>query len=323
VIDILSAGAAASVQDLGRTGHLGMGVGGAGAMDRLALQAANLLVGNAPGEAVIENAAGTLRVQFMEPCAFAVAGAPARVALDGVAIPSFWSMAAAAGQVLEVAPSPSGVWTYLALAGGIAAVPVLGSRSTDLKAGFGGHEGRPLAPGDRLATCASTALARRAGGFGVTLPAMGGADGAATAVRAMLAREHAAFSADTQARFWDAEWVVQADSNRIGYRLAGPVLELVEPLNLLSYGLVPGVVQVPPSGQPVVQLSEANTCGGYPKMAVVVGADLRMLAQTRPGRAVRFVRCMQDEAVHALREEQAYLAGVASCVRSVLPRAPC
>ena len=123
--------------------------------------------------------------------------------------------------------------------------------------------------------------------------------------------------------FWDTEWVVQADSNRIGYRLAGPVLELVEPLSLLSYGLVPGVVQVPPSGQPVVQLSEANTCGGYPKMAVVVGADLRMLAQTRPGRAVRFVRCTQNEAVHALREEQAYLSGIASCARSVMPGASC
>jgi len=323
VIEILSAGAAASVQDLGRTGHLAMGVGGAGAMDRLALQAANLLVGNVPGAAAIENAAGTLRVRFMEPCAFAVAGAPARVALDGMALPSFWSMAAAAGQILEVAPSPTGVWTYLALAGGIDAAVVLGSRSTDLKAGFGGHEGRPLAPGDQLATCDAPAVARRAGGFGTTLPAMGGADRAATAVRAMPAREHAAFSADTQARFWDAEWVVQADSNRIGYRLAGPVLEPVEPLNLLSYGLVPGVVQVPPSGQPVVQLSEANTCGGYPKMAVIVGADLRMLAQTRPGKAVRFVRCTQDEAVHALREEQAYLSGTASCARGTLPRTSC
>jgi biotin-dependent carboxylase-like uncharacterized protein len=323
VIEILSAGVAASVQDLGRTGYLGIGVGGAGAMDRLALQAANLLAGNAPGAAAIENAAGTLRIRFTKPCAFAVAGAPARVGLDGMTLPSFWSMTAAAEQVLEVAPSPSGMWTYLALAGGIDAAPVLGSRSTDLKAGFGGHEGRSLAPGDRLATCALPAVAGRAGGFGVVPPPMGAVDEAPTAVRAMPAREHDRFCTSARAAFWDAEWVVQADSNRIGYRLAGPILELIEPLSLLSYGLVPGVVQVPPSGQPVVQLSEANTCGGYPKMAVVVGADLRLLAQTRPGRTVRFVRCTREEAVHALREEQAYLAAVASCARGVMSGATC
>ena len=322
MIEVLAAGAASSVQDLGRAGYLAMGFSGGGAMDRLALQAANLLVGNEPGAAGIETAAGLLRLRFTVPCAVAVAGAPARTALDGVALPSFWAAAAEAGQTLEIAPSPVGTWTYLALAGGLDVAPVLGSRSTDLKAGFGGHEGRTLAAGDRLGILRPAAGHRtaRAGGFGVAPPAL---EDTPALLRAIPAREHAVFAADVQALFWEAEWVVQADSNRIGYRLAGPALHPVEPQNLLSYGLVPGTVQVPPSGQPAVQLSEANTCGGYPKMAVIVAADLRLLAQTRPGRAVRFVACTREDGLRAARDERAFLDGVARCARSSEAGASC
>ena len=324
MIEVLAAGAASSVQDLGRAGYLATGFSGGGAMDRLALQAANLLVGNEPGAAGIETAAGLLRLRFVAPCAFAVAGAPARTALDGVALPSFWAAAAEAGQTLEIAPSPVGTWTYLAFAGGLDVAPVLGSRSTDLKAGFGGHEGRTLAAGDRLGTLRPAAetgcRTARAGGFGVAPPAL--VDTPAP-LRAIPAREHIAFAADVQALFWEAEWVVQADSNRMGYRLAGPALHPVEPQNLLSYGLVPGTVQVPPSGQPAVQLSEANTCGGYPKMAVVIAADLRLLAQTRPGRAVRFVKCTREEGLQAARDERAFLDGVARCARGGEAGAAC
>lgn len=317
-MDILAAGPVTSVQDLGRTRYRAMGVGEAGAMDRLSMRVANLLVGNAAGEACIETALAGLRIRFTRTVRFAVAGAPTRVRLDGASLPSFWSALAEAGQVVELDPSPYGMWSYLAVAGGIDVPSVLGSRSTDLKGRYGGHEGRALAAGDRLGLGAlpdPQVLGGRPGGFGVE-PPRGVADGSAvTTVRAIPAREAAFFGPEARSAFWTVDWTVQPGSNRIGYQLAGPTLEPVDPLNLLSYGLIPGVVQIPPAGQPVVQLSDGNTCGGYPKMAVVVGADLRLLAQTRLGRAVRFVETVADDAVRALADDERYLAQVGREVR--------
>lgn len=310
MIEVLAAGPVTSVQDLGRTAFRAMGVGVSGAMDRLALRGANLLAGNGPGDACIETAVVPFRVRFAETVRFAVAGAPSPVRLDGVALPSFWSAVAEAGQVLEIDPSRVGMWTYLAAAGGLDVPLVMGSRSTDLKGRYGGHGGRALAPGDRLGGLATGAVPDPRGAFGVAPPPGRSADGV-TLVRAMPAREHDRFGAEAQAAFWASAWVVQPESNRIGYRLAGPVLEPLEPMNLLSHGLIPGVVQVPPVGQPVVQLSEANTCGGYPKMAVVIGADLRLIAQTRPGRSLRFVRTTRAEALAAAAADMSYLAAAA------------
>ena len=318
MIEILAAGPVTSVQDLGRTRYRAMGVGEAGAMDRLSLQVANLLAGNAAGEACIETALSALCVRFTGTVRFAVAGAPTRVRLDGATLPSFWSAIAEAGQVVELDPSPLGTWTYLAVAGGIDVPSVLGSRSTDLKGRYGGLEGRALVAGDRLGLRLPPdpqVLHARPGGFGVE-PPRGVANGAAvTIVRAIPAREAAFFGAQARSAFWTADWTVQPGSNRIGYRLGGPTLEPLEALSLMSYGLIPGVVQILPAGQPVVQLSDGNTCGGYPKMAVVVGADLRLLAQTRPGRAVRFVETVADDALRALAEDERYLARVGRDIR--------
>ena len=322
-MEILAAGSVASVQDLGRTNFRAMGVGEAGAMDRLSLQVANLLAGNSPDSACIETAISPLRVRFNCRTRFAVAGAPARVLLDDASLPSFWSAIAEAGQTLDLAPSPVGMWTYLAVAGGIDVPPVLGSRSTDLKGGYGGHQGRALLVGDRLDTPSVPVRAMHPdhlASFGVEPPPGWKADSSAVAVRAIPAREHACFGAEAQFAFWNAAWTVQPDSNRIGYRLTGPTLEPLEPLDLLSYGLIPGTVQVPPIGQPVVQLSEANTCGGYPKMAVVVGADLRLLAQVRPGRAVRFIQATRADGLCAILEDRAYLAQIERNLRRRMSR---
>lgn len=310
MIEILAAGPVTSVQDLGRVEFRAMGVGVSGAMDRLSLQTGNLLVANAPGDACIETAVFPLRVRFATSVRFAVTGAPAPMRLDGAAVPSFWSRVAGSGQVLEIDPSPVGMWSYLAVAGGFDVPLVMGSRSTDLKGRYGGHGGRALTAGDRLGGRAAGATHDRRGSFGVVPPPTR-SEGGVTLVRALPAREYPCFGAAAQAAFWTADWVVQPESNRIGYRLAGPVLEPLEPLNLLSHGLIPGVVQVPPAGQPMVQLSEANTCGGYPKMAVVIGADLRLLAQTRPGKRLRFVQTTQADALAAAAVDRTYLAAAA------------
>lgn len=301
--ELLAAGPFATIQDLGRPGHVDQGIGPGGAMDRLALRAANALVGNAQGAAAIETAGAPLVLRVESGGAVAVTGAPVALRVDGLPVPGWWAEPLRPGAVIEIRPTRRGVWTYLALAGGFACAPVLGSASTDRKMGIGGPDGgRPLQPGTRLALGPA---GPRAEGWGMAPPEREGP------IRAMPAREHDRFDEASRAAFWAGDWRIGAASDRQGYAVEGPPLRTRAPLSLLSYGLVPGTIQVPPSGRPVVQMAEANTCGGYPKMGVVIGADLGRLAQMRPGEAVRFERVDRAAALAARAGQEAWLAALA------------
>ncbi|BDB24079.1 hypothetical protein Tamer19_21900 [Cupriavidus sp. TA19] len=321
MIEILSTGAPNVVQDLGRRGHLGIGVGRSGAMDAMALSLANALAGNDDGAAGIEISLFPFRMRFQSDTVFACTGSDSRVLLDERVLAPWWSKRARAGQVLVVERPRRGARAYLAFAGGIDVAPVLGSRSTDLKGGFGGWEGRGLRRGDVLplanATPEATPAAKPAlqgSGLGLIpndIPAFWQelSQGCVT-VRAVPAAEYEQFSEQARTAFTGTEYKVTPDANRQGYRLAGEALTLTWPLELLSHGIVPGTVQVPPSGQPIIQLAEANTCGGYPKIATVIEADLWRLAQAPVGCRVRFMAVGQDQALAASQaqsEERASL----------------
>lgn len=320
MIEILSSGAPNVIQDLGRAGHLSQGVSRGGAMDTPALQCANALLGNEDDAAGIEIGLFPFRLRFDADCTFAVTGAVCVSKLDGVDLPPWWSAKARAGQTLVIDPPMSGARAYLVFGGGLDLPRVMGSRSTELKSGFGGFLGRGLRRGDRLALLAPQAAARHTG------PGLGAVPSGLVEfheqlrtglvrVRALAAAEYEAFTPEARTLFFEREWTVSGDANRMGYRLSGPILSLEEPLELLSHGLLPGTVQVPPSGQPIVQLSEANTCGGYPKIATVFEADLWRLAQAPVGTRVRFALATLDEAVDALRQRadqrQAFLRELA------------
>ncbi len=189
--------------------------------------------------------------------------------------------------------------SYLSISGGIALPPALGSRSTDLKAGFGGLDGRALRDGDLLPLAAPERLPARR--IGLRPP-----DWDAT-VRVLPGPEHEDFSAAAREAFWAADWKLTPQSNRMGYRFAGPELQRERGVELASHGVLPGVIQVPPSGQPIVLLADAQTTGGYPKIGVVIRADLWKLAQLRLGATLRFTPCSRDEAIAALREHQVTL----------------
>lgn len=315
-IEILSNGALNLVQDLGRPAHVGIGVSRSGAMDAPALMLANWMLGNSAGAAGIEISIFPFRVRFLEATSFASSGAPTTVALPERTWPSWWTAQANAGDVLTIAPPASGGRVYLAVPGGIDVPSVLGSRSTDLKSGFGGFKGRGLLKGDRLSPM------REGASGSIGLPCRGIAPktrmafadelrkGSVT-IRAMAGAEFHHFSPQAAAAFTGSEFRLTHDCNRQGYRLEGEVLGLNAKLELLSHGIVPGTVQVPPSGQPIIQMAEANTCGGYPKIATVIEADLWRLAQLRPGMKVRFTLVDQESALaakRALDEELARLA---------------
>lgn len=309
MIEILSSAALATVQDQGRLGSLRFGVGTAGAMDQLALAVGNLLLGNPEGAAALEIPVYPFQVRFRKDCAFAVTGADGKAQLDQRDIAPWSVNQARAGQVLKIGlPVPgSGSRAYLALSGGIDVPEVLGSRSTQLRGAFGGLEGRAVRQGEILR--ALTPETEQAVDFGVLPPALamplhiGGLPG----VRVLPAAEYKKFRAESRAAFWAGEWKITAQSDRYGYRLQGEPLVPIAPMEIRSHGIVPGVIQVPPGGQPIVQMRDAQPSGGYPKFGTVIDADLWRLGQAAIGSRIRFIETSYEAAVAAQGEVQDWL----------------
>jgi biotin-dependent carboxylase-like uncharacterized protein len=313
MIEILSSSALATVQDLGREGALRWGVGTSGAMDPLALAAGNLLLGNDESAAGIEVPVFPFRVRFAEDCAFALSGADCAATLDSRPLMPWATYEARAGQVLNLGMPQAAAWraarAYLCLAGGVDVPPVLNSRSTQLRGAFGGFEGRALRKGDLLRAGAPGRAARRTG-IGVVPPALQlplQVDGCA-AVRVLPAAEYALYTPASRDAFWRTEWKITPQSDRYGYRLSGETsLQPIAAMEMRSHGIVPGVIQVPPGGQPIVQMRDAQPSGGYPKIGTVIEADLWRFGQAPIGSRVRFIETTWDEAVSALDEIRAWL----------------
>lgn len=303
-LEIRSNGAHNVVQDLGRRGWLAQGVSHAGGMDVDALRLANVLAGNVADSAVIEVSQFPFRARLLADATLAWAGADSTVTIDGAARPPWWCAPALSGQSISIAPPRRGARVYLACGGGFDVPQVLGSRSTDLKGGFGGLEGRGLKRGDLLAVAAGRSqVAPRA--FGL-LPRARQAffnelDKGVVTLRAIAAAEYGRFTAEARKAFEQTAYIVTSEANRTGYRLEGAPLAVAERLELLSHGIVPGTVQVPPNGQPIIQLADANTCGGYPKIATVVVTDLWRVAQAPVGTRLQFDMVSADTAAQQLR----------------------
>ncbi|WP_406195803.1 biotin-dependent carboxyltransferase family protein [Kitasatospora sp. NBC_01560] len=280
VLEVVRPGPLTTVQDLGRRGVAHLGVPRAGALDAPALRAANRLVGNEPGAAALETTLGGVAVRADGPVLVAVTGAPCEVRVNGR--PAAWGapVAVPAGGLLEVGAAVHGVRGYLAVAGGIAVPPVLGSRSADLLSGLGPA---PLAGGDRLPVGPRPAY--RPLPELVPLPA----PPTELVLRLQLGPRADWFAPQAVARLAGAPYRVAPASNRIALRTDGPAVPRARAGELPSEGMVLGAVQIPPDGLPVVFLADHPTTGGYPVLGVVPPADLAAAAQARPGTPVRFV----------------------------------
>ncbi|WP_230582319.1 biotin-dependent carboxyltransferase family protein, partial [Cronobacter malonaticus] len=191
----------------------------------------------------------------------------------------------------------------LARAGGFDVPEVMGSRSTDVKTGLGGFEGRPLRDGDVLPVNPPTRHFREARGVKQLLWG--------NRIRALPGPEYHEFSEASKEAFWRTPWQLSPQSNRMGYRLHGHVLERTTKRDLVSHGLLPGVVQVPHGGQPIVLMNDAQTTGGYPRIACVIDADRYNLAQLRLGEPIHFVQCSIEEALEARSDRARYLQQLA------------
>ena len=279
---VLEAGALVLVQDRGRPGLAHLGVPRAGWLDPRAATFANRLVGNVEDAAVLEVAGGGLRVRHHGTGRWvAVTGATGEVSVDGVARDAGRPTWVPPGAVLALGPARDGVRRWLAVGGGVDVAPVLGSRSTDTLAWVGPP---PVRAGDVLPLGATHAPPAP---LDVEAPTRRGP------LRLVPGPRVDWFVDDVVARLCAHDYVVTADSNRVGLRLSGAALERGRsddrPSELPSEGMVAGAVQVPPDGLPVVFLADHPTTGGYPVVAVVDPRDLGRCAQLRPGDAVRFV----------------------------------
>lgn len=290
-----------TVQDLGRSGYEHYGVPVSGAMDAEALQNANLLVGNAPGETCLELTLLGPVLRFDAPSVIAITGGDLSPQRNGQDIPCNRALCMQAGDTLSFGAPRSGCRAYLAFAGGLAIEPTLGSCSTTARFGIGGYHGRRLQKGDTLPLRRSVqtlpAMQRRQ--IDPRLPA-----GDVRTVRVLLGPQDDRFTQAGLDTFQHETYTVSPESDRMGYRLSGAKIEHLTDGNIISDGIVTGSVQVPSDGQPIIMLADHQTVGGYTKIATVITADLPILAQSRAGDKLRFTAVDIDTAQRALLDSR-------------------
>jgi antagonist of KipI len=302
---VARAGFLTSVQDLGRTGFRQFGVSTSGALDPFALRVANLLVGNDDNAAGLEVTLGGFRLRFEDERMVAWCGGDFDVQAGSQSLSAGHVTYLRSGDELNFGRAKIGCRCWLAISGGVDAPFVLDSRSTDLRANFGGFSGRVLRDGDEipLGEFRQSQTAAREGIFPWTAPH----DWASPAkpnphLRFVRGSDWFRFQASAIQRFTNDEFSVSPDSDRMGVRLDGPELKREDNMDLISEAVAPGTIQVPPSGKPILLLGDCQTIGGYPKIAHVITLDLAIAAQLRANDHVHFSEISLSDAHQLLVE---------------------
>lgn len=320
-------GMLSTVQDIGRYGYQRLGVPVNGVMDERSHRIANTLVGNGPDAATLETTLVGPAVWFDRDVLIALAGADMQASIDHVPAPRQRALLVRRGAMLRFGPCIRGARGYLAVRGGFAVEPVLDSRSTFLRGGFGGVAGRALQTGDRVALGIAdsgypvlhAALLHGAAPF-IAGPALAIAPPPAllSALRFTRGPQWDDFTRDARRHFTREFYRIHARSDRMGYRLEGPELHLRAALEMISEPVDFGTVQIPPDGQPIVLMADRQGAGGYPKIAYVISTDLPALAQALPGARVGFDEVDHAAAERLYLENEDALAALRSAVRMTL-----
>jgi biotin-dependent carboxylase-like uncharacterized protein len=306
MISVLDPGPQTTVQDGGRTAQLRYGIPPSGPVDGASFVLANRLVGNPDGAAGLEFTLMGPRLRAEAPCSVAVTGADAPITLNDAPAAAWTTLELAAGDVLKIGAARSGVRGYLAVAGGIAVPPVLGSRATYLRGRMGGLNGRALARDARVPIGVAPPPRRRAVPESAR-PRFGGD----IVLRVVLGPQADRFTDEGIATFLGSTYEVLPQSDRMGARLNGPRIAHARGHDIISDGIALGGVQVPGDGQPIVMLVDRQSTGGYTKIATVCSFDVARVGQAKPGQRVRFTGVDIVAAHRLLRESNAALAGVA------------
>ncbi len=309
---VTRAGFQTTIQDLGRIGFRQFGVSSGGALDLHALRTANLLTGNDERAAGLEFTQGNIRLRFEDQRVLSWCGGDYEVCVASRSIPPGHSALVLAEDELSISGPRQGCRNWLAVSGGIAVPLVLDSRSTDLRANFGGLDGRALRDGDELLLGEQSDFARslidllnerRVSSWSSQ------AEWSSTAktkpvLRIVRGCDWDHFNASMHHALTGEAFTVSPDSDRMGVRLDGPELHRNDDVDLVSEAVAPGTVQVPPGGRPILLLGDCHTIGGYPKIAHVITVDLSIAAQLRPGDTVQFQEISSSEAYRLLFERE-------------------
>lgn len=313
---VQSPGMFTTIQDLGRNGYRRNGLPAAGAMDRFALSVANLMVGNAKDMAGLECTLLGPSLAFEGEGIVAITGGDLGAALNGRMIAPWTSFTVKSGDLLSFTAPISGCRAYLAVRGRLDLPKVLGGYSTYLRGAVGGLEGRALQKGDLLSGNSQDLDWFWTGALpSQWLPSLG----QEAVARVVLGPQDDYFTADTIAEFFGATFEVTKEADRMGYRLSGPKLTHQDKKEIVSDGVLPGAIQIPGHGQPIVLLADAQTAGGYPKIGAVIEPDLAVFAQARPGDRIRFSQVSCDEAVAAMRHQAQCLQEIADWIQTRRP----
>lgn len=300
-IKIITPGLLTTVQDCGRFGHQASGFSVSGVMDMRSYKLANILAGNAENLAVLEMTMLGVTAEFTQNTAFAITGGDFAPTLNGDSVKMYQTVYANAGDVLKLGAAKTGSRGYLAVLGGIDVPLVMGSRSTNLKCKIGGYCGRALKAGDVLEIGDSYPVDYRkkirsfpADNFS--------ADEAV--IRVVLGPQDDYFTKKGIDTFLNETYTIIKDSDRMGFKLDGEVIENVSGVDIVSDGIALGSVQVPSGGKPIIMLADRQTTGGYAKIATVVSVDIPKLVQLKPGSRIRFESVSVKDAEKLYKKEQ-------------------
>jgi biotin-dependent carboxylase-like uncharacterized protein len=306
-LNIVKPGLSTTVQDFGRPGYYHLGIPISGAMDRYALAAANLLVGNDAGDAALEAVFMGPEIRFDADAVVAVTGAELPPKVDGVEQPTWTAFKIKAGQTLSFGFLKAGARAYIGISGGIDVPVVLGSRATYPLGALGGHEGRPLKVGDRLSLGAAKRAAKEGASVAATLRQT---IPASPVLRVLPGLYWHRITKEAGQHFFEDVWKVAPEADRIGYRFrGGRPLEFVprqqpfgagsDPSNIVDSCYPYGSVQVPGGTEPIVLHRDAVSGGGYFMIGTVIGADMDLIGQLQPHQQTRFAAVDMSEALAA------------------------
>ena len=305
MIEVLNGGTRATIQDAGRPGYRHLGIPQSGAADKLCFALSNWMVGNRWDAPAIECALGGLHLRFLEATTIAIAGAEMWAQINGMNIKNFTAMPVKKGDILTLSFARDGCRAYIAIAGGIKVPTFMSSSSTYLPAAFGGHEGRALRTGDTLAASNRPREASRKIPQGYK-PQWS----RHIVLRARHAPEWELLNAASHRNLFVSPFIATPQTDRMGSRLRGDKIETEATQSMTSSPLLPGTLQIPPDGQPILVLADGHCTGGYPRALQVIRADLWLLGQIAPGSQVSFRRCFAENAPKILLGRNSFYGGL-------------
>ncbi|NWF87243.1 biotin-dependent carboxyltransferase family protein [Candidatus Bathyarchaeota archaeon] len=306
VFRVLKPGLFTTVQDLGRYGHLKYGIPISGAMDTFSFISANLLVANNPNDACLEITLIGSELQALKRTQIAITGGNIPLKINGQNAPMWQTLDVQEGEIVSFEKMESGCRAYISIRGGINAPVVLGSKSTYVRGGFGGLNGRQLKTGDIIEGFDASSLRFRYSMPEELVPQFTGK----FTVNVVFGPQADMFPEKSIDTFLSNPYMVTLEADRMGYRLEGSTIEHKDKVDIVSDALLPGAVQIPKNGKPIIIMRDAQTTGGYPKIAVAITPDISLLGQAKPNDGIEFSKITVIEARKRFSEYQKLLNGL-------------